>query len=263
MGRFCKIFSDNDNNKLDSYDTDNDFKNFFAKYARGANYNRIQQHLNDDCICFITAYSPFYDTRDKQRNISICKQENEKLENKIAVGFGYSFIKVKGHYKYTVHNKETNTDESFPFDEESFIVISNTFIDAVEEGNESLMLKEGNEFKEKMIKLRDLFGQDAILIRYYKGNGEFTTEMKYSAEAKAAGRNDFILSNKMTEQEIKDYWITHKHTRFILDEGTDSSQIKLASLEFDYTFERWHPIDSMVRAYNWERYLHSRKNRKK
>ncbi|MBO4555369.1 MAG: hypothetical protein J5706_01320 [Elusimicrobiales bacterium] len=263
MSNFRKIFPDNNNHWSRHGTDDNDFRRLFIKYAAGANYNRIQQHLNDDCICFITAYSPFYDTRDKQRNISICKQENEKLENKIAVGFGYSFIKVKGHYKYTVHNKETNTDESFPFDEESFIVISNTFIDAVEEGNESLMLKEGSEFKEKMIELRDMFKQEAILIRYYKGNGEFATEMKYSAKAKASGHNDVILSNKMTEQEIKDYWTTHKHTRFILDEGTDSSQIKLASLEFDYTFERWHPIDSMVRAYNWERYLHSRKNRKK
>jgi hypothetical protein len=254
MGRFCKIFSDNDNNKLDSYDTDNDFKNFFAKYARGANYNRIQQHLNDDCICFITAYLPFYDPEDKQKNMSICKQENEKLEREIANRLKYSFIKVKGHYTYTVHNEETNTDERFPFDEESFMVISNTFREAKKKGNESLMIKEGNEFKEKMIKLRDMFKQESILIRYYKGNGEFTTEIRYSAEAKAAGRNDFILSNKMTEQEIKDYWTTHKHTRFILKDGTDDSQIKLASLEFDCTFERWYPIFTMTRGYNIAKY---------
>lgn len=253
-----------DNNNTGRHGTDNnDFKAFLAKYAARQHYKRIQKHLNDDCICFITAYSPFYDTKDKQKNISICKQENERLETQIKSVLEYSFIKVKGHYTYIVHNEETNTDESFPFDEESFMVISNTFIDAVEEGNESLMLKEGNEFKEKMINLRDKFGQESVLIRYYKGNGEFTAEMKYSAEAKARGHNDVILSNKMTEQEIKNFWTTHKHTRFILKDGTDDSQIKPVSLEFDFNYEHWHPIASMARGYNWERYLNSRENRKK
>ena len=242
-------------NNTDRHGTENnDFKDFLAKYAARQHYKRIQKYLNEDCICFITAYLPFYDPEDKQKNMSICKQENEKLEHEIAVWLEYSFIKIKGHYTYTIHNEETNTDESFPFDEESFMVISNTFIDAVEEGNESLMLKEGNEFKEKMINLRDKFGQESVLIRYYKGNGEFTAEKKYSAKAKAAGRNDFILSNKMTEQEIKDYWITHKHTRFVLKDGTDDSQIKLASLEFDCTFERWYPIFTMTRGYNIAKY---------
>ena len=134
------------------------------------------------------------------------------------------------------------------------MVISNTFRKANKKGNESLMIKEGNEFKEKMIKLRDQFGQESVLIRYYIDNGEFTTEMRYSAEAKAAGRNDFILSNKMTEQEIKNYWTTHKHTRFILTNGTDDSQIKPVSLEFDCTFERWYPIFTMTRGYNIAKY---------
>ena len=242
-----------------SMDDDNDFKQFFNKYATGANYNRIQKHLNEDCICFITAYLPYYDTEDRQRNISICNQENNRLETAIRNRLKYSYIKVKGHYTYTVHNEKTNTDESLPFDEVSFMVTSNTFREARRKKDEKTMLEESNKFKEKMIELRDMFNQDSILIRYYAGNGRFITEMRYSEEAKKSGRQDYTLNNQMTEEGIKDFWTTHTHTRFVLKDGEDNSQIKLASLEFDFTYEQWHPIASWERGYNWERYLFNRK----
>ncbi len=214
-----------------------------------ATYNRVQKHLNNDCICCISAFSPHYDETSKRKNLEICKQKNLELANDILGHLHNTFIKLQGHYTYKIKNK------SVPFDEESYMVICTNFLLAAEEGDEAWMREEAETFKKDMDGLREEYKQDSILLRYYVGDGKFKTELRYSD-----GRTE-SLSNNMTEEGLSNLWSTVRHKQFYLPYGDDNTQVKLASMSFDFTFENWKEGDPMSREYNWKEFLFRRKLR--
>ena len=248
----AKTYSPNIKTLKNGTPNDSSLKNFLKQYAKEANYRRLHRYLSEDCVCFITAFMPWNNLEDTQKNLALCRQETEKLERAIRIKLNYSYIKIKSHYTYTAN------DEDFHFCEENFMVICNSFNEAIKEKNESILLETSEIFKTKMIKLMDEFNQDSILLQHYKGNGKFITGIRYSEEAQKHGKKDHDLSSQMTKEEIKHLWSKSHYEPFKND--ADRAQAKLIFIEYDFTYEKWHYIHTWTRGYNWERYL---KNRRK
>lgn len=183
--------------------------------AAGANINRIQQHLNEDCICFLNAFKlnrPEFDSiKDerirKEKTLAKNREENKKLFSDIK-SLQYGVIKIGGGYTY-------NNDKIAQ--EESFIVINNN-IKKAETEDEKVKLSQ--QFKDEMRYLCDKYSQESVLIRYYIGNGNYECGLMDSS-----GSITNKLTNNITFKDLESFWSTTHGRKF---------RVKEANFDFEY-----------------------------
>ena len=182
--------------------------------SSGANINRIQQHLNDDCICFMNAFKlewpEFKNIKDervrKEKTLAKNREENKKLFSDIK-SLQYGVIKIGGGYTY-------NNDKVAK--EESFIIINNNIKRAKTEEEK---IKLSQQFKGEMLSLCDKYNQETILIKYLNENGIY--------ECGLMNKSGIIvdkLTNNITFEDLKAYWSTIHGKTF---------KIKEASFDFE------------------------------
>lgn len=191
--------------------------------ARGANVNRIRQHLqNDGGVCFITA---FRNVNDIATNNALNKELEQDLR-----GLGLGIIKLIGGYPETQPSGEIKKVV-----EKSFVVVDNNTKRAT---NEEAKVKFATEFKQNMQYLCSKYNQNSVLIRYYVGNGEYKTGFL------DPNGNLSEMSNEITFQGLQDYWSKiHNKTFRVMEVGEAQEKAEkqerekglYASLDFDFS----------------------------
>lgn len=185
--------------------------------ARGANVNRIRQHLqNDGGVCFITA---FLKINDIATNNALNKELEQDLRR-----LGYGIIKVIGGYPET-----QPSGEIVNVVEKSFVVVDNNTKRAT---NEQAKVQFADEFKKDMLYLCNKYNQNSVLIRYYAGDG------KYETGFLDQGGNLSEMSNEITFKGLENAWTSIHNKTFRLKEVDElTPQDKQSSLDFDFTDE--------------------------
>ena len=187
--------------------------------ARGANVNRIRQHLqNSGGVCFITA---FRNVNDIATNNALNKELEQDLR-----GLGYGIIKITGGYP----EKQEPSGDIVNVVEKSFVVVDNNTRRITNEENK---VKSGEEFKNEMQYLCSKYNQNSVLIRWYVGDG------KYKTGFLDAQGNLSPMSNEITFQELKENWSKiHNHLFRLMPEDEAKEKNKLySSLDFDFSEE--------------------------
>lgn len=177
--------------------------------SAGANINRIQQHLNEDCICFLNAFklnrSEFNSIKDervrKEKILAKNREENKKLFSAIK-SLQYGVIKIGGGYTY---------DNNQIASEESFIVINNNIKKAQTEEDK---VKLSQQFKDEMRYLCNKYGQESVLIRYYIGDGNYECGLMDSS-----GNIVTNLTNNITFKDLESFWSTTHGRKFRVKEA--------------------------------------------
>lgn len=168
-------------------------KDFYTVKEAGANLSRLMSHLNEDDVCFISA---FRNENDYSENMRRTKQLALDIYN-----IGLSFIKTGGGYKEI--NKETGQTQIV--EEKSFAVIHKP------ESKESQ-----NEFFDEMIGLCKKYDQDAVLIKMH--NREDIPTASYSQN----GEIVYGPFTKLTTQDVEEFFTKIHNHKFKMESYSES-----------------------------------------
>ena len=177
--------------------------------SRGANVNRIYKHLQEHCVCFITAFRQIYDIAENNKR-------NEKLYHDLRA-LGYGIIKVIGGFPEKQPDGSTKKAT-----EKSFVVVANEVDKAI---NEKSKVEFSNQFKDDMMGLCKKYEQENILIRYYEGDNKYITGFLYPSG------NIEEMSNNITFKDLEDYW-TRIHNKVFRIKTLDEDKKIESSFDF-------------------------------